>query len=504
MTGIVKQFGSLVANNRVNFAAHQGEVHALVGENGAGKTTLMNILFGVLSPDEGHIEIDGRPVDISNPAIAIKLGIGMVHQEFKLVPSLSVAENIVLGSEPGSRFVIDRKLAMKQVSELATERFGLEMDPSATVQELPVGLQQRVEILKMLYRDARILILDEPTAVLTPQETEELFRTIRRLAEHGKTIVFITHKLNEVMRVSDRVSVMRAGESVATFNTAETTAVELAEKMVGRSVLFRVNKTPAQPQEVLLDVRNIVVDGTQGHEAVRGVSLHVRAGEIVGLAGVQGNGQDQLVEALAGLRVLKSGDIRIAGQSTRKLSPLQIRNAGVAYIPSDRKRVGLCVDATIWENAVLGRHVTRQFGRGPFLDVRKAADLARELIGKFDIRGARPGALAKSLSGGNQQKVVLARELSRGRKVVVADQPSRGVDIGAIEFIHRQLVAMRDSGCAVFLISADLDEIFSLSDRILVIFKGEIMGDVGAKDATMESIGRLMAGIHEEGGTKVV
>jgi simple sugar transport system ATP-binding protein len=503
MKGIVKQFGSLVANNHVDFSAHKGEVHALVGENGAGKTTLMNILYGVLSPDEGTIEINGNRAGISNPSIAINLGIGMVHQHFKLVPSLSVAENIVLGREPGTRLSMDYKAAVKQVEELATKRFGMEIDPAAKVEDLPVGLQQRVEILKMLYREAQILILDEPTAVLTPQETEELFRTIRKLAADGKTLIFITHKLNEVMKVSDRVTVMRAGKVITTLNTSETSAIELAEKMVGRSVLFRVEKMPAQPREVLMEVKNLHVESNRGLEAVCGIDMNVRAGEIVGLAGVQGNGQDELVEALAGLRAAKAGDILIKNKSIIGFTPSEVRKAGVAYIPADRTLVGLSVNDSIWENTILGHHTTEKFGKGFFLNIKEAVKFAEEQIKKFDIRGAFPWAPVKSLSGGNQQKIVLARELSRGRQFIIADQPSRGVDIGAIEFIHKQLVAMRDQGCGVFLISADLDEIFSLSDRILVIFQGRIMGELSAKDATVEKVGRLMAGINNEGGVKV-
>lgn len=498
MIQIVKQFGNLVANDHVDFSARAGEVHSLVGENGAGKTTLMNVLYGVLIPEAGSIEIGGNPVRIDNPANAISLGIGMVHQNFKLVPSLSVAENVVLGKEPGRGFMVDRRTANKRVADLAMERFGHAMDPTATVQDLPVGLQQRVEILKMLYREAQLLILDEPTAVLTPQETEELFRTLRRLASQGKTVIFITHKLNEVMSVSDRVTVMRGGHAVATMNTAETSAVLLAEKMVGRSVLFRVEKKPAEPQEVLLEVKDLRVESNRGVKAVNGITMNVRAREIVGLAGVQGNGQDELVEALVGLRHAKSGEIILNGSNIRGLSPIQVRNAGLAYIPADRTRVGLSVESSIWENLLLGHHVNGGFGSGPLLDVNKAVAFAKDLITRFDIRGAQPKAPARSLSGGNQQKVVLARELSYSSHVIIADQPSRGVDIGAIEFIHSQLVAMRDQGHGVFLISADLDEIFSLSDRIIVIFQGRIMGELTEKEATVASVGRLMAGIERE------
>jgi general nucleoside transport system ATP-binding protein len=503
MKGIVKKFVLLVANNHVDFSAREGEVHALVGENGAGKTTLMNILYGVLTPDSGSIEIGGRRVDIPRPSAAIDLGIGMVHQHFKLVPSFTIAENIVLGREPGSRFVMDAALARKQVKQIATEKLGIDIDPDTAVVDLPVGLQQQVEILKMLYREARILILDEPTAVLTPQETEELFRTIRKLAKDGKTIIFITHKLNEVMKVSDRVTVMRGGRVVDTLETSKTSAVEIAEKMVGRSILFRVKKEPASPGAVILEVKGLKVDSNRGLEAVSGIDMCVRENEIVGLAGVQGNGQDELIEAITGLRTVERGDVLIGGVSLKNASPRKVREYGAAYIPADRTLVGLSVEDSIWENTLLGHHTSDAYGKRGSLDNNKAVQFTQKIIEKFDIRGARPWAPVKSLSGGNQQKVVLARELSFGGRLIIADQPSRGVDIGAIEFIHSQLIAMRDKGCGVFLISSDLDEIFSLADRILVIFKGRIMGELLSTEATVEKVGRLMAGIMLEGEEKI-
>ena len=499
MKGIVKAFDTLVANDHVDFSAHKGEIHALVGENGAGKSTLMNILYGVLTPDGGTIEINNQKVQISNPSIAIKLGIGMVHQNFKLVPSLSVAENVVLGQEPGKSILFDSIAAKKKVQEIASKDLGISMDPDATVADLPVGLQQQVEIIKMLYREASLLILDEPTAVLTPQETEELFATLRKLAANGKTIVFITHKLNEVMSVSDRVTVMRAGKVIMTLNTMDTCAEDLAEKMVGRPVLFKVEKKPASPGKVLMEVKNLHVNNAHGVESIHSLSFQIHEHEIVGLAGVQGNGQDELVEALTRLRQISDGEIILQGKNISSASTRQLRDMGVAYIPSDRTSIGLSVNDQIWRNMILGHHNSKEFGRGINLDTKKANEFTEKMIGEFDIRGARPDIFAKALSGGNQQKIVLARELSRGGKVIIADQPTRGVDIGAMEFIHKQLVMMRDLGYGIFLVSADLDEIFSLSDRILVIFKGKIMGELASVNASIQEVGRMMAGISTNG-----
>ena len=496
MTHIAKRFGGLVAIHEASLSVHAGEIHALVGENGAGKTTLMNILYGLLSRDGGEIRLRGQFVNFMSPAQAILAGIGMVHQHFKLAPSFTVAENIILGAEPLKPLRrIDRSKAERQTTELG-RRFGLDLDPRATVGALPVGLRQRVEILKALYRDAEILILDEPTAVLTPQETRELFATMRRLAEHGQSIIFITHKLREVLAVSDRISVMRHGRIIATEPNKGVTAQLLASLMVGRSVLLRVNKTNAQPSDdKLLAVESLTAMGDRGETVLSDVSFSVRAGEIVGLAGVQGNGQDELVECIAGLRRPVSGKVAVCGASFDHADPRTRRESGLAYIPADRERVGLSLTSEVWENLTVG-HLP-MFSRGPILLANAAKRRASELVRRFDVRGARPATLAGALSGGNQQKIQLARELTRDARVVMAEQPSRGVDIGAIEAIHRILVDMRDSRRAVFVISADIDEIFSLSDRILVMFRGRIVANLAADETDIEEVGRLMAGVHD-------
>jgi general nucleoside transport system ATP-binding protein len=496
MTYIAKRFDDLVAIHDASLSIRSGEIHALVGENGAGKTTLMNILYGLLPRDGGGIHLRGAPVAFTSPAEAIAAGIGMVHQHFKLAPSFTVAENIILGAEPLSSFGrINRGEAERQTAELGT-RFGLELNPRAVVGALPVGLRQRVEILKALYRDAEILILDEPTAVLTPQETRELFTTMRRLAEHGRSIIFITHKLREVLAVSDRISVMRHGRIISTDPNKGVTAQHLASLMVGRSVLLRVDKSKARPSsERLLEVDGLTALGDRGETAVNDVSFALRAGEIVGLAGVQGNGQDELVECIAGLRRPLSGKVSICGAAVEHSMPGRSRDAGLAYIPADRERVGLSLTSQVWENLSLG-HLSA-FSRGPILMANAARRRANELIRKFDVRGAQESTPAKSLSGGNQQKLQLARELTRPARLIIAEQPSRGVDIGAIEAIHRILVEMRDDGRAVLVISADIDEIFSLSDRLLVIYRGRIVADLIADEVDVEEVGRLMGGLHD-------
>jgi len=496
MQGIVKRFPLVIANNAVDFSADRGSIHALVGENGAGKTTLMSILYGLYQPDAGHMQVFGRPAHFTSPRQAIKAGIGMVSQHFRLVPSFTVAENIILGQEPGRRGVIDMGRAEREVREIG-RRFALPVEPRDLVLNLPVGLQQRVEILKALYRQARVLILDEPTAVLTPQETRELFRTLRQLAEQGTTVVLVTHKLNEVMEVSDRVSVMRGGQMVETMRTADTSPARIAEKMVGRPVLFRVNKDPAVPGAPLLEVHDLRANSSRGIAAVRGVSFTMRQGEIVGIAGVQGNGQSELVEVLVGLRPATGGEIRLHGKVITNMSTAARRRNGLAYIPEDRGLVGLSMDATLSENLLMGQQRHGPYRQGGRLRLRAIRRRAWQLIGNFDVRGAVPMASARSLSGGNQQKIVLARELSSGPSLIIADQPSRGVDIGAIEFVHQTLVRMRNQGCGVLLISADLQEIFALSDRIIVFYHGAVNGDLPASEATVETVGYLMAGVDQ-------
>ncbi|AID34979.1 MULTISPECIES: ABC transporter ATP-binding protein [Mesorhizobium] len=497
ITGVHKKFGDFVAIHHASLTVRRGEVHAVIGENGAGKSTLMNILYGMFPPNAGQINVEGKDVSFNGPSEAIEAGIGMVHQHFKLVPSLSVAENIIIGSEPLTRQgLVDSKKAEVEAEALG-RRFGLELDPRAIVSDLPVGLQQRVEILKALYRDARILILDEPTAVLTPQETRELFVTMRAFAESGRSIIFITHKLREVLAVADRISVMRQGRLLQTLDNQNVTAQQLASMMVGREVLLKVKKGKANAGETALEVLHLRANGQQGHAVLEDLSFSVRHGEIVALAGVQGNGQDEVVECIAGLRRAASGEIRIGGLKVGA-NPEANRNAGLAYIPADRGGLGLSLECAIWENMAVG-HID-QFGSGPWFSPKAARDVCSRLISEFDIRGADPDKLAKALSGGNQQKVQLARELKRNAHLIIAEQPSQGVDIGSIESIHRTLVAMRDAGKAVFVVSADLDEVFSLSDRILVIYRGQIVADLNTYDTDLETVGRFMGGIESRTG----
>ena len=505
MRDITKSWPGIVANDHVNLKVRKGEIHALVGENGAGKTTLMNILYGLIHPDSGEIYINGQLVHISGPRDAIRLKIGMVHQHFMLIPPLTVAENIVLGHEPGTvRSVYDVNAAREAILKLS-KQYGLPIDPDTRVEKLSVGLQQRVEILKTLYRAAEILIMDEPTGVLTPQETFELFRVLRGLVEQGKTIIFITHKLREVLELTDTITVLRRGKNAGELVTRETNQAEIARLMVGREVLLRVNKTPAHPGPVVLHVEDLHVDSDRGLEALHGVSLDVHAGEILGIAGVEGNGQSELIEALTGMRKITSGKMTItpvkdgvAGKTIdlTTLNAREERTYGVAHIPEDRRGSGLVLTDTIEDNLILGRQRWPQFSwNGLVLLLRRIVNWAKRLVNEFDIRTSSIDAPARSLSGGNQQKVIIAREFSANPMALIAAQPTRGVDIGAIEFIHRRLIEQRDAGKAVLLISAELEEIRSLSDRIAVIYEGKIV-DIVSPDATEEQLGILMTGGH--------
>jgi ABC-type uncharacterized transport system ATPase subunit len=492
LRGITKRFPGVLANDSVDFDLRRGEVHALLGENGAGKSTLMNILYGLYHPDDGEIRLEGRTVRINSPSDAIQLGIGMVHQHFMLIPVMTVAENIVLATEPTKGPLLDLKAAEERVSELSRD-YGLAVRPDATVERISVGQQQRVEILKALYRGAEILILDEPTAVLTPQEAAELFAIIRSLTEQGKSIIFISHKLNEVLEIADRITVLRQGRKVDTVPREGATQAGLARLMVGRDVVLRVEKTPAEPGEPLLVVEDLVVLDDRGLDAVRGVSFEVRAGEIVGIAGVDGNGQTELIDALTGLRRPASGQVAVGGKDVTSAPARERLDGGLGHIPEDRQLRGLVLDFTLAENIALHDFRKPPTSRWGWLYPRRMVEVAREFLRAFDVRGGGPETIAAALSGGNQQKVVVAREISRDPRVLVAAQPTRGVDVGAIEFIHKRLVQERDEGKAILLISLELDEILSLSDRILVIYEGRIVGEY-APNVSEEELGIAMTG----------
>ncbi len=494
MRGITKAWPGVVANDHVNFTVRRGEIHALVGENGAGKSTLMNVLYGLIRSDAGTIQVNGKPAQIRGPRDAIALGVGMVHQHFMLIPVFTVGENVMLGREPVTRGdLYDRERARDEITEL-TRRYGLALDPDARMGDLPVGLQQRAEIVKVLYRGADILILDEPTGVLTPQESTELFRVLRELVKSGKTIIFISHKLHEVLEISDRITVMRRGKVVGELVTAETNEEEIARLMVGREVLLRVDKAPAKPGSTVLRVENLTADSDLRVPALRGVSFELRQGEILGIAGVEGNGQSELVEVLAGTRRASGGKVMLGDRDITNLGARAIRRAGVSHIPEDRRGVGLILNYSVAENLILGRQRAERFSwRGIVLILQAILAWARRLIQEFDIRTSGPEAAARTLSGGNQQKIIVAREMATQPRVLLASQPTRGVDIGAIEFIHRRLVAQRDDGAAVLLVSAELDEITSLSDRIAVMYEGRIVS-VEPAGTPEDRLGLLMTG----------
>lgn len=493
MTGITKYYPGVVANDGVDFEVEEGEIHALVGENGAGKSTLMKILYGMERADAGQIYLHGRPVHIPNPQAAIRLGIDMVHQHFELVPSMTVAENVALGHEPRRGPFVDRATMIERVRALS-EQFGLRVDPTATVADLSVGEQQRVEILKLLYRDARLLILDEPSAVLTPQEVDDLFAVLRRLVAEGRTAILITHKLREVMAVCDRATVLRRGRVVGTVRVAETQPETIARMMVGRE-LDVVRRTTAQPPgEAVLVVHNLHVRDDRGLPAVRGISFTVHAGEIVGLAGVEGNGQRELVEALVGLRAPQSGEIVLAHQPVTEAGNRRRRALGMAIIPEDRTRQGLSAPSTLTENLVATRYHRPPYSRGGILALRPMRAFAQQAIRQFDIRVRGPNVRVRTLSGGNAQKVVVARELAEVPRLLMAAQPTRGLDVGATQFVHEELLRLRQAGTGILLISADLDELLALADRLLVIFEGQLVGEMTPETATRERLGLLMAG----------
>jgi len=493
LRNITKRFGTLVANDNISLTLAPGEILSLLGENGAGKSTLMNVLYGLLGPDEGQILIDDQAVKFAGPGDAMAAGIGMVHQHFMLIPVFTVAENVVLGHEPtGIVGNLDLEAARKLVKEIS-DRFGFDIDPDARVQDLPVGAQQRVEIIKSLARDAKVLVLDEPTAVLTPQETDELMDIMRGLSKNGTSIIFITHKLREVQKVADRIIVIRQGKVVSEASP-KATAGELASLMVGREVDLDTKKKAAKLGAETLVVKNLTVLDDRYQQMVDGISFSVNDGEILAIAGVQGNGQTELAEAILGLRKIHSGSITVAGKDLTKSNVRQVLEAGVGYIPEDRKKDGLVGEFTIAENLMLDGSFGKPFAKGVQIDFAKRDEIAAELIEEFDIRTPSADTLAKQLSGGNQQKVVVAREMSRDLRVLIASQPTRGVDVGSIEFIHEQIVAARDAGKTVVIISTELDEVLALADRIAVMYRGRIVGIVDAK-TTREKLGKMMAGI---------
>jgi simple sugar transport system ATP-binding protein len=498
LRNITKAFPGVLANDHIDLTLEEGHIHALLGENGAGKTTLMNILYGLYSQDEGEIHIRGQQVKIEDPNDAIAQGIGMVHQHFMLVPVFTVTENVMLGVEPTEYGVfLDRKVVARRIREIS-EQYGLNVDPDATIKTLPVGVQQRVEIIKLLYREADILILDEPTAVLTPQEVEELFNIIQSLIERGKSIIFITHKLKEVMNIADEITVLRNGRVVGTTTPAETTEQQLAAMMVGREVILQVEKEEARPEEPVLVVEDLEVDDDRGNRAVRGISFKVRAGEVLGVAGVQGNGQTELVEALTGLREPVSGHVFIGDDEVTHASPRDILERGVAHVPEDRQKDGLVLSFPVADNLVLNTYYVRPFARFIVLNEQEILEAAEQRAREYDVRTPSVLTPVANLSGGNQQKVIVAREFSRPIRLLIASQPTRGLDVGSIEYIHNRIVEKRNEGTAVLLVSPELDEVLGLSDRIAVMYEGEIVDIVSAGEVSREEIGLMMAGARRK------
>lgn len=493
MREITKKFGDFVANDHINLNLRKGEIHALLGENGAGKSTLMNMLAGLLEPTSGEIAIKGEVVDIDSPSKSSKLGIGMVHQHFMLVEAFTVAENIILGNETAKNGILDLKSASKEIQELSA-KYGLAVDPFAKVADISVGAQQRVEILKTLYRGADILIFDEPTAVLTPSEIKELMMIMKNLTKEGKSIILITHKLDEIRMVADRVTVIRRGKSIETVDVAGSTAQDLAEMMVGRSVSFKTTKKPSQPKEVILSIKDLIVHENRGVPAVKNLNLEVRAGEIVGIAGIDGNGQSELIQAITGLRKVKSGNIVIKGTDVTNASPRDITELNIGHVPEDRHRDGLILQMTLAENMALQTYYKDPLSHNGMLNYAKINDYAKKLMTEFDVRGAHELVPAKGFSGGNQQKAIIAREVDRDPDLLIVSQPTRGLDVGAIEYIHKRLIEERDKGKAVLVVSFELDEILNLSDKIAVIHDGKIQGIVHPEETNKQELGILMAG----------
>ncbi len=496
MKNITKKFGSFTANDNINLSVAKGEVHALLGENGAGKSTLMNILYGLHQPTSGEIYINGKRVNITDPNVAIEHGIGMVHQHFMLIDTFTVVENIILGQELTKGPVLDRDLASKRVKEIS-EKYGLYVDPDAKIQDISVGMQQRVEILKALYRGSDILILDEPTAVLTPQEIEELMEIMKSLSEQGKTIIIITHKLNEIKLAADYCTIIRRGKHIDTVKVSEVSEQDLAEKMVGREVNFKVDKLEQDTGDKILSIENLVVEDNRKLNAVDGLSLDIYEGEVLGIAGIDGNGQSELIEAITGLRKVKEGKVFINNKDITNQTPFDIINSGISTIPEDRQRRGLVLDFSVAENMILENYYREPFSKKGILNHPEIESFAKRLIKKFDVRPTNPEYLAGELSGGNQQKVIIAREVTNNPDLLIAAQPTRGLDVGAIEYVHQFLVDQRNKGKAVLLISFELDEILSVSDRIAVIYEGKIVKILDAKEADEKKLGLLMAG----GGT---